>query len=53
VQRFGASKILFGSDFPDLDTSLNLGPLLTAKISDEDKRLILGLNMERILTTYG
>jgi hypothetical protein len=53
VQLFGAPKILFGSDFPDLDTSLNLGPLLTARISDEDKRLILGLNMQRILTSYG
>lgn len=49
VQAFGAEKILFGSDFPDLDTSLNLGPLLTARISDADKRAILGLNMERVL----
>lgn len=52
VQLFGAPKILFGSDFPDLDTSLNLGPLLTAKINDADKRLILGLNMEHILASY-
>lgn len=53
VRAFGAEKILFGSDFPDLDASLNLGPLLTANISDEDKRLILGKNMERVLATYG
>jgi len=49
VQAFGSEKILFGSDLPDLDASLNIGPLLTARISDADKRAILGLNMERIL----
>jgi len=53
VRAFGAPKILFGSDFPDLDTSLNIGPLLTAKIGDEEKRMILGLNMKRILDAYG
>lgn len=53
VRAFGAEKILFGSDFPDLDVSLNLGPLLTAKIRDEEKRAILGLNMSRILEMYG
>jgi uncharacterized protein len=53
VQAFGASKILFGSDFPDLDPSLNLGPLLTARIRDEEKRAILGGNMAGILQRYG
>jgi predicted TIM-barrel fold metal-dependent hydrolase len=53
VERFGAPKILFGTDIPDLDPALNLGPLLTARISDGDKRLILGLTMQRILATYG
>jgi predicted TIM-barrel fold metal-dependent hydrolase len=52
VREFGAEKLLFGSDFPDLDASLNLGPLLTAEISDEAKRLILGRNMERILKEH-
>ena len=50
---FGAEKILFGSDLPDLDASLNLGPLLTAHIPDEEKRMMLGLNMQRILDSYG
>jgi uncharacterized protein len=53
VGTFGADKILFGSDVPDLDPSLNLGPLLTAPITDEDKRAILGLNMQRVLAQYG
>jgi len=53
TEAFGAEKILFGSDFPDLDASLNLGPLLTARVSDEHKRMMLGMNMQRILGTYG
>lgn len=53
VRRFGAEKILFGTDIPDLDPALNIGPLLTARISDADKRLILGLNMQRVLSTHG
>jgi hypothetical protein len=53
VEWFGVPKILFGSDFPDLDTSLNIGPILTARISDEAKRRILGLNMRAILGAYG
>jgi len=53
VETFGADKILFGSDFPDLDVSLNLGPLLTARIRDEDKIKILGGNMQRILQERG
>jgi predicted TIM-barrel fold metal-dependent hydrolase len=53
VEVFGAEKILFGSDVPDLDPSLNLGPLLTARIDDEDRRAILGRNMARILQEYG
>ena len=52
VCEFGAENILFGSDFPDLDISLNLGPLLTARISDDDKQMILGLNMQRVLRDH-
>ena len=52
VQRFGAEKILFGTDIPDLDPALNLGPLLTARISDEDKRLILGHTMQWLLAAH-
>ena len=53
VRSFGAEKVLSGSDFPDLDVSLNLGPLLTARISDEDKQLVLGRNMHRLLLQHG
>jgi predicted TIM-barrel fold metal-dependent hydrolase len=53
VGCFGAEKILFGTDVPDLEPALNLGPLLTADISDEDKRLILGKTMRRLLEAHG
>lgn len=52
VDAFGAEKILFGSDFPDLDVSLNIAPLLSARISDEHKRMILGRTMQRLLEEY-
>ena len=32
---------------------LKLAPLLTARLSDDDHRRILGGNMQRILTQYG
>ena len=53
LAAFGDEKVLFGSDFPDLDVSLNLGPLLTAKVSDDSKRRVLGLNMQRLLCEHG
>ncbi len=52
VQAMGAEKILFGSDFPDLDGAFNLAPILYAQISDDDKRRILGLNMARLLREH-
>ncbi|MHB1294564.1 MAG: amidohydrolase family protein [Anaerolineae bacterium] len=53
VQTFGAEKILFGTDLPDLDASLNVAPLLTARISDDDKLKILGGNLQGIYKEYG
>ena len=52
VEFFGVENILFGSDFPDLDVSLNIGPLLSADISEADKRAILGGNMAGVLAEY-
>jgi hypothetical protein len=48
VARAGADRILFGSDNPFLDPRPPLGRVLMARISDDDKRLILGLNARRI-----
>jgi predicted TIM-barrel fold metal-dependent hydrolase len=48
----GASRIVFGSDFPLHDLAYQLGRVLFAKVSESDKRLILGGNMLRILSGY-
>jgi predicted TIM-barrel fold metal-dependent hydrolase len=49
VSQIGADKILFGSDCPFYDFNFALGYILYARISDEDKAKILGLNMRKIL----
>ncbi|MGQ9609326.1 MAG: amidohydrolase family protein [bacterium] len=49
VREVGADRILFGSDMPFVNANAQIGKILYAKISDEDKRKILGLNMEKIL----
>ena len=52
VELVDADKIVYGSDLTDLDGPFGLAPILYAKISDEDKRKILGLNMQKLLTEY-
>ncbi len=47
VRRVGAERILWGTDI-FIDPRPALGRLLMARLSDEDKRLILGLNAKRI-----
>jgi predicted TIM-barrel fold metal-dependent hydrolase len=49
VAMVGADKIVFGSDFPLHELTYQLGRVFFAKLSAEDKRLILGGNMLRIL----
>ncbi len=44
----GAEKLLFGSDAPFLDLRPALGRLALARISDDAKRLIFGLNAKRV-----
>jgi predicted TIM-barrel fold metal-dependent hydrolase len=45
-------KIVYGSDLIDLDGPFGLGPILFARIPDDAKRSILGLNMQRVLDEY-
>lgn len=49
VRELGADRVLFGTDLPFLDPRPQVGRVAFAKISDEDKRLVLGLNAQRIL----
>ncbi len=41
-----------GSDLQDLPIAWGLGPILLARIAPEQKRLILGGTLERILRTW-
>ena len=52
VERLGADRLVFGSDLQDLPVSWGLGPVLAARISPAEKRLILGENLRRILERY-
>jgi len=49
VALVGPKKIAFGSDSPLLDLTYQLGRVFFAKLPDEEKRMIPGLNMLRIL----
>jgi predicted TIM-barrel fold metal-dependent hydrolase len=49
VAEAGADRVLFGSDTPLMDPRPQLGKIITAQISDEAKRQILGLNARRLL----
>jgi len=49
VDEVGDEKVLYGSDAGFRDIAPQLGWVIYAKISEESKRKILGLNMKRIL----
>lgn len=49
VRKVGAEKILFGSDWPYLDMKFEMVKVEMARISREEKNMILGGNAKRIL----
>ena len=49
VQKAGAERVLFGSDTPLMDPRSQIGKILTAAISDQAKRQILGENACQLL----
>ena len=49
VDGVGEDRVLYGSDMPILDARHQLGRVVTADISDEAKRKILGLNAIKLL----
>jgi hypothetical protein len=48
VRLAGADKVLFGSDMVFLTASQQIGRILFARIGDNEKELILGLNARRV-----
>ncbi len=50
VQKAGAERVLFGSDTPLMDPRSQIGKIITAAISDQAKRRILGENACRLLS---
>ncbi|MEM7537374.1 MAG: amidohydrolase family protein [Chloroflexota bacterium] len=49
VNEAGPEKVLYGSDMPLMDPRAQIGKIITADISDEAKRLVLGGNAQRLL----
>lgn len=52
VDAIGADRFLFGSDLLDLSIGWGLGPILFARISTREKRLILRDNLKNLLIKY-
>lgn len=49
VRELGADRVLFGSDMPLLEPAAQFGKIAYARISEEEKEKILGLNLRRLL----
>jgi predicted TIM-barrel fold metal-dependent hydrolase len=49
VAGVGSERVLFGSDMPLMDSRSQIGKIITARISDDAKRNILGANAHRLL----
>ena len=49
VEGAGSDRVLYGSDMPLMDARPQVGRIVTADISDEAKRNVLGLNAIRLL----
>lgn len=48
VDRIGAERLIFGTDSTLIDPAGTLSSVLSARISDDEKRLILGINALRL-----
>ena len=49
VSRFGAEKLLFGTAFPDRYTGSMLAVVRAARVSEAERSLIFGGNLERLI----
>jgi predicted TIM-barrel fold metal-dependent hydrolase len=52
VAAIGADRFMFGSDLTDLPIAWGFGPILFARITEKEKRLILGENLQKVLGEY-
>ncbi|MGH9405592.1 MAG: amidohydrolase family protein [Terriglobia bacterium] len=50
VEAIGAERVLFGSDMPYLEAAVSVGRVLTARIADAAKEMILRQNFLRLIT---
>ena len=48
VEEVGADRVLFGTDLPFISNTGQIGHVGAARISEEDKRKIFGLNAKRL-----
>ncbi|GAA3778480.1 amidohydrolase family protein [Plantactinospora mayteni] len=53
VRALGASKVVFGSDFPFIDLRYSLGRLIFADLDTEDRIAVLGGNASRLFAWRG
>ena len=51
VKHVGAGRILYGDDFPWMCPTHQIGRILLAPITDDEKKQILGGTMQRLLST--
>lgn len=49
VNKLGAERVIFGSHLPSRSLGTELGKILGADISEQDRKLILGENFRRLL----
>jgi uncharacterized protein len=49
VRVVGSDRVIFGTDFPLLEPNAQIQKIESSRISEEDKRLILGENMMRLI----
>jgi hypothetical protein len=49
VDKFGAERVLFGTRLPFYTPAASLGVLSSARMKDEDRKLIAGGNLRRLL----
>mgnify|MGYP002031553846 CR=1 FL=1 len=49
IEGAGEDRVLFGSDMPLMDARGMVGRIVTADISEEAKRKVLGLNAIKLL----